>query len=143
MKLSETEYLYKIGEVEYRMKPLVLGQISRLMKLLEGVVLPEDSNVLSMVSALGDKLPMAFAIIFHIPNIPLKEKNLEAIANDLEFELSPEMTMEIVEDFFDCTPISLLAEKMGKTIEKIGEKMTIGSKKSVSSSPVETSQNEI
>jgi hypothetical protein len=143
MKLSETEYLYKIGEVEYRMKPLVLGQISRLMKLLEGVVLPEDSNVLSMVSALGDKLPMAFAIIFHIPNIPLKEKNLEAIANDLEFELSPDMVMEIIEDFFECTPISLLAERMGKTIEKIGEKLTSGSKKSVSSFQEETSQSEI
>ena len=142
MKLSETEYLYKIGEVEYRMKPLVLGQISRLMQLLEGVNLPEDSSVLSMVSAFGDKLPTAFAIIFHVPNIPLKDKDVNKIAADIEFELSPEMTLEVCEDFFDCTPISSLVEKMGETIEKIGKKISIGSKKSVSSSPEETSQKE-
>lgn len=136
--MSNERYQYDIGGVTYTAKNLVLGQINQLMKLMEGVLLPQDANVVNLISAFGDKLPKAFAILFHVPGVSLKDKDVDKVAADIEFELTPEMTIEVVEDFFDYVPISSLIEKMGKTMEKVGEKMSVGSKPSVSTLQVET-----
>lgn len=143
MKVTENKYQYTIGGIVYEQYPLVLGQISRLMKIVGDVNLPQENNVLSLISAFGDKLPKAFAIIFHVPGVSLKDKDIDKIASDIEYELTPEVSLEVIENFFDSNPISLLAEKIGKTVEKIGEKLSIGSKPSVPSSQEETLPKEI
>ncbi|HNU76589.1 MAG TPA: hypothetical protein PKL88_02650 [bacterium] len=134
MKLSETEYLYKIGEKEYRMKPLVMGQVRQLLSLLKGVEMPESVTVVSLITTLGDKLPEAVAILLIEPDKTLKNKNLKSLTEEIEFELTPTLTMEIIEDFFDCTPIFSILEEMGTRVEKIVTKMKpIGSTESPSS----------
>lgn len=134
MKLSENEYLYKIGEKEYRMKPLVMGQVRQLLALLKGVEIPESLTVVSLITTLGDKLPEAIAILLIEPDKSLKTKNVKELTDEIEFELTPTMTMEVIEDFFDCTPIFSILEEMGTRVEKIVGKMKpTGSKESLSS----------
>mgnify|MGYP000908518042 CR=1 FL=1 len=123
MKISETEYLYKIGEKEYRMKPLVMGQVRQLLSLLKGVELPETLTVVSLITAFGDKLTEAIAILLIEPDVSLNLKDVQKVTNDIEFYLSPSLAMEIIEDFFDCTPIFSILEEMGKRVEKIVGKM--------------------
>lgn len=134
MKLSENEYLYKIGEKEYRMKPLVMGQVRQLLALLKGVEIPESLTVVSLITTLGDKLPEAIAILLIEPDKSLKTKNVKELTDEIEFELTPTMTMEVIEDFFDCTPIFSILEEMGTRVEKIVGKMKpTGSNESLSS----------
>jgi len=122
MKISDSEYLYKIGTKEYRMKPLVMGQINQLINLLKDVRIPVEVTAVDLIYLLGDKLTEAIAIIL-ITDVPLKDKNVQEVCDEIRFELSPELTLEIIEDFFDCTPVSSILERMGKTVEKIGAKI--------------------
>jgi len=115
------------------MKPLVLGQVNQLLALLKDVNLPQDGSIPMVIGALGDKLSLAIAIALHDPEVSLQNKDIKQLAKDLEFEMSPELTLEIVEDFFDCTPISSLLTKVTNTVKKVTEKMSeeIGSQTSV------------
>lgn len=122
MKVSDTEYLYKIGNKEYRLKPLVMGQVNQLINLLKDVQIPADATIGTIVLILGERLTEAIAIILHT-DVPLKDKNLQQVIEDLSFDLTPEQALEIVNDFFDCTPISSIFERIGKTVEKIGVKL--------------------
>jgi hypothetical protein len=122
---------YKIGEKVYFQLPLKMGQVSQIIGLLKDVNLPNEITALSIISVLGDKLSQAIAIVLHDPEVSLKDKNIKQFASDLEFEISPEVALEVVEDFFDITPISLLLGRVGKTVEKITEKM----KKETGSTP--------
>lgn len=119
------EYKYTIGNKVYFQKPLVIGQVSQLLNLLKDVKIPSEINVLTLITLLGDKLSKAIAIILIEPDKPLKSKNVDELVTEIEFELSPEMAIKIVEDFFDCNPISSLLEKMGNTVNKIAQKMKI------------------
>jgi hypothetical protein len=87
------------------------------------VKIPTDATALNLITALGDRLSMAIAIVLHQPDVKLKDKNIEQLASDIEFEMSPELALEVIEDFFDLTPISSLLEKVGKTVGKIADKM--------------------
>jgi len=127
------KYEYIIGTKTYTMKPLVLGQVNQLLALLKDVNLPQDGSIPMVIGALGDKLSLAIAIALHDPEVSLQNKDIKQLAKDLEFEMSPELTLEIVEDFFDCTPISSLLTKVTNTVKKVTEKMSeeIGSQTSV------------
>jgi hypothetical protein len=117
-------YTYTIGSKNYTMKPLVMGQVNQLITLLKDSNIPETGEIMGILLAIGDKLPNAVAIVLHDPDVSLKDKNVEALANEIAFELSPEMFLQVAEDFFECTPIYSLFKKMGDTAQKIVEKMT-------------------
>lgn len=121
--METKNYSYTIGSKTYIMKPLVMGQINQLITLLKDVTFPSSGEVLPIITALGDKLPEAVAVVLHDPDVPLKDKNIKTMAEDIAFEMSPEMFLEVTEDFFECTPISSLFQKMGNTATKIAEKM--------------------
>jgi hypothetical protein len=123
--MEAKEFKYTIGSKVYSQKPVVMGQINQLIEVLKGVNIPAEINVVDIITALGEKLPKAIAVVLHDPDIPLRSKDVNLLASDIEFELTPEQTMEIVEDFFECTPVSLILEKMGKTIEKISQKFMV------------------
>jgi len=116
-------YKYEIGGITYEQKKLVMGQIYQIMNILKDVKIPTDATALNLITALGDRLSMAIAIVLHQPDVKLKDKNIEQLASDIEFEMSPELALEVIEDFFDLTPISSLLEKVGKTVGKIADKM--------------------
>lgn len=120
---DEIKKEYKIGEKTYTQKKLVMGQVNQIINLLKNVDLPADPTAINLIGALGDKLAEAIAIVLHDPEIPLKDKDVKKLSKDIEFEMEPEQMLEVVEDFFDLTPISSLLERVGKTVERIAEKM--------------------
>jgi hypothetical protein len=120
---EETQKEYKIGEKTYFQKKLVMGQVYQIMNLLQNVSIPADPTAMNLITALGGKLAEAIAIVLREPDILLKDKDVKQLAKDIEFEMEPEQALEVIEDFFDLTPISFLLERVGKTIEKIAEKM--------------------
>ncbi|MDH4100606.1 MAG: hypothetical protein OEV28_08520 [Nitrospirota bacterium] len=116
------EFSYKIGNKKYVQKALVLGQIRQLTGLLDGVVLPSDtSDIVAWVRVLGNKLPGAIAVVLVEEGAHLKDKDLELFTRDIEFEISPEQTMQVVQDFFVCNPIASLLENLSGAITKITE----------------------
>lgn len=117
------KFEYEIGGKKYIQRPLVLGQINQLMKLLQGVVIPSGVDTLALVSSLGDRLPRAIAIALTPEGASLKDKDINALAEELEFEISPEQTLQVVEDFFVCNPIPSLLEKIGDMAGKITSQM--------------------
>lgn len=137
------EFKYEIGGKTYTQKPLVLGQIRQLMNLMKGIVIPHDIDTPGLVSLLGDKLPQTIAVVITPEDMRLKDKDVKTLATEIEFEISPEQAIQVVEDFFDCNPIVSLLERLRKTAGKISEKMKeTGLNKSASSSPVEILSSE-
>ena len=138
-----TEFKYEIGGVIYTQRPLVLGQIRQLMNLMKGIIIPHDIDTMGLVSLRGDKLPQAVAIVITPEGMSLKDKDVKALTDEIEFEISPEMSMQVVEDFFTGNPIVSLLEKLNIAVGKIGEKMKeTGLKSSSAPLPEETSPKE-
>lgn len=123
MEEIKEKYKYEIGGVVFWQEKLRLGQINQLISLLKEVNIPAEATAMNLITALGDKLSLAIAIVLHKPEVKLKDKDIKEVADEIEFEMSPELALEVIEDFFDLTPISSLLEKVGKTVEKIAEKM--------------------
>lgn len=132
-------FAYEIGGKKYEQRPMVLGQVRQLMTLLQSVKFGEDMSETGIIAALGDKLPQAIAIALKPENCSLKDKNVAALAADIEFEISPDLALEIVEDFFGCNPIASLLEKIGTAAKRITRQ--IG--ESRSNSAASSSQTEI
>lgn len=119
-----TEKKYDIGGKNYSQKPLVLGQLRQLLEILKGVALPANMDTLALVNAMSDRLPAALAVVL-IPEgtSSLRDKDLDALAAEIEFAISPEQTLEVVEDFFDCNPLPSLLNKLGMAAGKIQQQL--------------------
>jgi len=134
---------YEIGDKIYIQRPLVLGQIRQLIDLLSGVTIPAGADAYGLIRALGESLPKALAIVLTEEGKSPREKDLREAAIELEFAITPEQTLEVVDHFFDLNAISSLLSRIAETAEKAGERMTkTGSPRSASSSPQETSRSE-
>lgn len=135
-------FQYDIGGKKYIQRPLVLGQIRQLMRAIEGVRIPQDIDTIGLISALGNKLPIAIAIVL-TDETPLKDKDIDSLASQIEFEISPETTAQVVEDFFACNPIVSLLERISGMANKISETIKVtGLESSSASSAEETLQKE-
>lgn len=134
---------YAIGDKTYFQKPLVLGQIMQLLDLLKDVSIPKNASILTIINSLGDRLPNALAIVLIPEGISLKDKDIDQLAKEIKFSISPEITITAVEDFFDCNPIASLLERFSGLMVNLKKKIILtGLKISASSSPEETSQKE-
>lgn len=135
-------YKYQIGDKTYVQKKLVLGQWRQLLDLLKGLSIPQDLGAREIVPVFGDKLSHALAIVLTEEGKHVRNKDMIALASELEFAIEPEMVLQVVEDFFDCNPIPSLLKRMSGIMGKISGKVgATGSKMSASSSPTETSPN--
>jgi hypothetical protein len=136
---------YTINDKTYVQKPLVLGQVRQLLRILDGVTFPEELSLSSLLDALGDRLYSALAVVITEKGCSPKDKDLEAMATDLEWAVEMETVLGIVADFFGLNPVSSILEKTGGMIGRLNQQMVAlgpGSMKPSSSSPVETSQSE-
>lgn len=140
-----TEKKYDIGGKIYIQRPLVLGQVRQLLEILKGITIPADADTLGMIEAVGGRLPKALAAILNPEGIPLREKDLDAIAAELEFAITPEQIFEVAEDFFDCNPLQSLLQKLGMAAGTITAQMAqvtalkpFASSLPAGTSPVET-----
>jgi len=155
--MAQEKFTYIINNKTYIQRPLVLGQVNQLMALLRNVVLPDTGNMKLLIASLANKLPMALAIVLHEEKPPLpaphderyiylRDRDLNALSDELEFNIDPLTPLRVIEDFFDCNPIASLLEKFGGLGEKLNKKIRTmkdtGSKTSPPSSPEATSPGE-
>lgn len=134
------EKRYRIGEKIYVQRPMVLGQLRQLFGVLKGVSIAVPIDAINLIAVLGERLPRALAIVLSPEGVHPKDKDLEALALEIEYAIPLDQVVEVVEDFFGCNPLPLLLEKMGRVAGAIGTaRMPEESIPSVSSSAEETS----
>lgn len=108
---------YIIGGKKYIQRPLVIGQLKQLARLLKNVVISPDAGPANIVEAIGDKLPEAIAIVLIPEGVNVKDKNIEEMVRELEFQVDIETAVKIVEDFFDCNQVSLLWKRLQNALK--------------------------
>lgn len=140
--MEKKEFSYEIGGKKYIQKKLVLGQIEQLVELLPGIRFT-SMDPLAIIGALGTKLANALAIVLIPEGVQLKDKDISALAEEIRFTIEPEQTMEVVRDFFICTPVVSLLEQFNLMVTTIETtlKRGNGSESSSVSLPEETSSS--
>jgi len=139
--MDEEVFEYEIGGKTYIQRKLVLGQIRQLMAILDGLKVDMGMSTLDLVAALTDRLPRALAVVLTPEGVAPREKDIAKLAEEIEFEIDPETTLRVVEDFFDCNPVQDLAlglRVLGAKLEKRAG-LSRGSTSSSASSPTEIS----
>lgn len=132
---------YSIDGKTYAQKPLVLGQWRQLRDILKGLTIPGNVNAMDMIDVLGDNLPLALAVVLNPGGVPLKDKDLTALADELEFSIGADTVIQVIEDFFACNPLPLILTKLSEAAGILGGMMMprMSSTPSSSPSPEETS----
>ena len=121
---------YVIGDRKFVQKRLVWGQARQLIKEIEGVELPSEYTPKDILRLLEAKLPNLISIVLIPEGQTAKAKDNATTLEFLEWELSLEQTVSIVEDFFECNPIPSWLEKIG-----MGSGMIGGFEKSLEKEP--------
>ena len=134
---------YEVEGKTYTQQRLVLGQIRQLFELFKGgiplstLTRPTPREIMRL---LGNDIFRGIAIILRVEGVPLQDKDLDALAKELEWGMTPDVLAEVIRDFFVFTPIlSLLAEfndLMDGLISDMEKQETL-LMKSASSSPEE------
>ena len=109
---------YEIAGKKYYQKPLVLGQVKQLARLLKDISFTGEAiSAADVLELIGDKLPEALAIVLIPEGCRLSEKNIKEIAQELEESLDLETAAKIIEDFFCCNPISSFWKRIQNAIQ--------------------------
>jgi hypothetical protein len=107
---------YVIGGKTYIQKALSWGQWKQLRKAIEGIVIPEDLDPLELVIVFEDKIPLLLAVVITEEGKSPKDKNLEELVGEIEFEITAELILQVIEDFFVANPVvSILRQLTGMT----------------------------
>ena len=133
---------YDINGRAFVQRPLVLGQIQQLLRVLDGIALPDPLTLASLLDALGGRLYSAIAVVITEKGCSPRDKDLEALAAELEWSAPLETALEIVDDFFVLNPASSLLGKAGSMIGGLNRTLAAlagGSTRSSSFSPGATS----
>ncbi len=133
---------YLIGEKKYEQRPLVFGQVRQLQEILQGLRLQATFDQAQLLTALGDRLPLALAVVLILEGGSAKGKDLPELADEIEFTISPEQVFQVIEDFFTCNPIASLLVRLKGVLGTIREKISTGLQKPSASLPEETSAEE-
>jgi hypothetical protein len=105
---------YHFGDKTYIQKPLVLGQMRQLSTVLQGFKLSGNLSVADIVDFLGAELPKALAVVLTEEGKSPKNKDLTAMAEELEYSISLDDAVKVAEDFFACNQVTSLSEKITK-----------------------------
>jgi len=136
--------MYRIGEREFEIKPLVLGQVRQIAELFEDTNLVElfSQDIDGFLKTVGKKLPRFLAIVLREKGKPLREKDLEELTTFIEEEVDITTALRMVRDFFRVNDIRSLMEEVMRTMGEAQDQNTgTGSKNSSSSSQTATSQS--
>jgi hypothetical protein len=106
-------FRYEIGSKTFTQGPLVLGQVRQLLEVLKDFHFPEEFTAPQLMELLGpDRFPAALAVVLTEDGKSPRDKDLAALAADLEFSITAEMALQVVNDFFACNPVSSLLAGM-------------------------------
>jgi hypothetical protein len=114
---------YVIGGRTYIQKPLVLGQFRQLFDLLKGTTVDANAGAAGLILAVGSRLPAALAVVLVEEGKSPAEKDLETLAAAIEFDITAEQAMEIVDGFFVCNPLTSFLERIAGLLGSIGSVM--------------------
>ena len=104
------------------------------------MTLPGDLEIRSLIQSLGGSLPAALAVVLTEKGKSPKDKDVEALGSEIEFSITLEQTVQVVEDFFSCNPLHSLFDKLTQAAEKLGTGIKATAlKDSASSLPAGTS----
>jgi hypothetical protein len=103
---------YEFGGKVYIQEKLVWGQVKQLASVLKGITIEGQMTVPVLIDLLGDKLPLAMAVVLTEEGTSPKDKNLEAIAKEFEFGIPVDIAFQVIEDFFSCNPIASTLQKL-------------------------------
>lgn len=123
-----TEYRYEIDGKSYVQRALVLGQVRQLMTEMQGLAINPAAGSAGMIAALASsgQLERVLAVALNPEGVDLRAKDIDALAKELEFGITPEQIVQVVEDFFDCNPTASLLEKLIGTMGKISQSLPAG-----------------
>lgn len=139
-------FTYEIEGVRYRQTPVVLGQIPQIAAALDGIEGNFD-DLNGFINAAGDRLPTLLAVVLTPEGVSLKDKDIDAVAEDLRFAADIATIEKVVDDFFTCNPISSVLERVEAATGAVGNivgRVALRMMSSVSSSSWQeaTSRNE-
>jgi hypothetical protein len=133
------EKKYQIGDKIYIQRPLVLGQWRQLNEVAKEVILPDNLDVKSLLAAFGSRLFSALAVIVTEEGRSPRDKDIESLAGEIEFGVTPEEALEIISHFFILNPIHSLLENLQGMVGEIAARIAaIGSMNFASSAAPET-----
>ena len=140
------KFEYIIDSKKYIQRPLVWGQIKQLKAVLPSLAIPAGVPLeQGLLLALTDHLPLLLAVVLIPDGISPKDKDIDVLAGELEFAIDMETALKVVADFFDCNPITFLADTLEGILKPLMDrriKPPIPSMSSSVSSPEETLPNE-
>ncbi len=122
------KFTYEVNEKKYIQKKLVWGQVEQLNQVLIGMVFPANLSPINLMGILGTNLPNVCAVILTEEGTKLQDKDLDALITEFKFNLDMDLSLDIITDFFDCTPVDSLLSKLTGLAKKFTEGMN---KKSV------------
>jgi hypothetical protein len=137
------KFSYQIGGRKFSQQALTPGQWKQLIPLLFDLKIPPQIDSLSIIVLLGDHIHRALAVILREKGGKLKDKDLETLTEFLAEETDALTTLEVVEDFFACNPMTSISGKLELLQKTIRNLLPLtappGSTKLSSSSPAEIS----
>jgi len=113
---------YIINGITYNQRPLVLGQLEPLEKLIMGMQIV-DLSPSGILQALGSRLPRAAAIILNAEGVRLKDKDIDALADEFAEYLELETALEVAADFLSCNSLLSISSKSKVLVTTIWEIM--------------------
>ena len=135
--MTDKKFQYAIGESIYEQRPIVLGQMKRLLPIVSSIRI-DSLDLQGLVASIGDQLPAALAIVLvdvhEAENIreAMRPDRLAEREDELVWGLTPELAVRVIEDFFACNPISSISEKFGKVAANLKPE-TVSNASSISS----------
>lgn len=140
--MNKKEYRYEIGDKTYIQRPLVLGQIKQLSNVLDSVSISMLTNEMEMARLLLDNVAPVIAVVITEEGKSPQDKNIDELAEALEFTMDAETMAQVVQDFFACNPVASIYGKVSQMVNLMKKTpQATGSTGSVSSSPEETLQD--
>lgn len=109
---EEKVFEYEFGGKTYVQNELVWGQVKQLASVLKGVQIEGNLTVIKIIELLGVKLSDALAVVLTEKGTSIKDKNLEKMAEEIEWSIPIKIKIKVIEDFFSCNPTALIFEKL-------------------------------
>lgn len=110
---------YEIGGKTYTQRPLVLGQIRQMIEALRDFTMPANATAADLALLLDDRLPHLMAIVLGVEGVSLRDKDVDALAEELRESVPVETAIRMVDDFFVCNPIASLADQLSGWMEML------------------------
>lgn len=120
----EREHKYVINGKTYVQRPLVLGQIPQLQRVLQDVDLPADIDSSDIISLMGDKLPEALAVVLTEEGTSPKDKDVAALGKEFQNCVDFFTAMEVIDHFFDLNRVASVSQRVINTIIGLRMEMT-------------------